>query len=752
MIYLFLILMKAVSIQLSRFNKLMLSLVGERIGFLMLNLMLLGSYGLYAQECPSAISLQSASSPLMIDTGISYYIDETKDADFESIRVEHFQRKVNKGVLNFGFTQSKVWLKFCLSNKSLRTDFFLLLQQPSLDSVILYAVDETGEVLIDSLGKYKTFYERFVRAPDYIFPLTLDSGTEREIYIKISSNDQLQIPLFVGSEEAILQKLSNKNLIFGLYAGAVLIMMLYNFFVSVSTRDNSYVFYILYIFSVGLTQALFQGYAFMYFWPNSAFMAGFSSIFVPFFSGLMTIAFIKSFLHTKFYAPKWDLGVNVIVILYFAALLIGIFDIYYGAIVLQVIASLGSIYILFLANYIRKLGYRPAIFFLVAFTVFFVSVILFVLRNFNVIPYNTFTSYILEIGSILEISLLSFALADRINFYRKEKEASQAHALKVSKENERIISEQNVLLETEVAKRTADLEKTNEHLNNAMQNLKQAQAHLVESEKLASLGMLTAGIAHEINNPINFVTSNVGPLKRDVAFLLETIEFFEKTALSSSDIQDKMEKISQYKEELEFDYLKEEIQSLLSGIQEGAVRTAEIVRSLRVFSRVDEDDLKLANLNDCIESTLVVLNSMIKDKIIVEKNYGELPYVECFPGKLNQVFLNLITNSVHAIEQKFSASYGGKLLLHTRADETYTYITIKDNGGGISDDVRDKIFEPFFTTKEIGEGTGLGLAIVLQIISKHHGKITVNSEEGEGCEFLIKIPIAHPNSSHVDDY
>lgn len=744
--------MKVIRVELLRFNKLIVKLIGKKKEFISLSLMLLGYCSLYGQESCSAIALQDLASPLMIDTGISYYVDETRYANFESVRTQQFQKKLDKGVLNFGFTQSTVWLKFCLSNASSKNDFFFLLRQPSLDSVTLYTIDEKGQVFADSLGKYKTFYERFIHAPDYIFPLTFAPGEEKEFYVKISSNDQLQIPLFVGSEEAILQKTSNKNLIFGLYAGAVLIMMLYNFFVSISTRDNSYIFYILYIFSVGLTQALFQGYAFMYLWPNSTFMAGYSSIFVPFFSGLMTIGFIKTFLHTKFYAPKLDIGVNLIVAFYVVALIIGVIDVYYGAIALQTTASLGSIYILFLANYIRKLGYRPAIFFLVAFTLFFVTVIIFVLRNFNVIPYNTFTSYILEIGSILEISLLSFALADRINFYRKEKEASQAHALKVSKENERIISEQNVLLETEVAKRTADLEKTNDHLSDAMHNLKQAQAHLVESEKLASLGMLTAGIAHEINNPINFVTSNVGPLKRDVAFLLEAIEFLETVALSTSSNESKMEKISQFKEEVEFDYLKEEIHSLLSGIQEGAIRTAEIVRSLRVFARVDEDDLKLANLNDCIESTLVVLNSMIKDNIVVEKNYGNLPYVECFPGKLNQVFLNLITNAVHAIEQKFSVSGKGKLVLETNADAEYAYVTIKDNGEGIGSDVKDKIFEPFFTTKEIGEGTGLGLAIVLQIVAKHRGKITVNSEKGEGCEFVITIPIIHPNSSHIEDH
>src|SRR5690606_9823430 len=220
-------------------------------------------------------------------------------------------------------------------------------------------------------------------------------------------------------------------------------------------------------------------------------------------------------------------------------------------------------------------------------------------------------------------------------------------------ENARIIREQNLLLETEVDKRTKDLKRTNESLNEAMYNLKQAQAHLVESEKLASLGMLTAGIAHEINNPINFVTGSIKPLSRDVDQLIEALKVVEEIAFKDIPEESKIAELESYKEDIDLAFLKEEIQLLLKGIQEGAFRTAEIVKSLRVFSRVDEEELKLADINLGLESTLVILNSMFKDRINVKRHYDEIPYVECFPGKLNQVFLNLLTNAFHAIDQKF---------------------------------------------------------------------------------------------------
>lgn len=705
----------------------------------------------FAQSDTSVIELNNATEPQLIRENVYLYKDIKGNRSFQDIITEKFEKYQDGQIINLGVTEAKIWLKLPVHNSTKESNFYLMLQQSSIQEVVMYTISEEGKVSADSLGKYKPFRERFVHSPDYIFPVKIRKDENKEIFLSISSNDQLQLPIYFGTEKVILQKASSKNLIFGLYAGAVLIMMLYNFFISTSTRDISYAFYILYIFSVGLTQAMFQGYAFMYLWPNSPWLANYSSIIIPFFSGIMTIGFIKTFLHTRQNTPGLDKGINLIVVLYIVGLIFGLYKIHYGVILLQTMASLGSLYVLFVVEKIRRKGYRPAIFFLIAFSLFFLTVIIFVLRNFNIIQYNTLTAYILEIGSILEISLLSFALADRINFYRKEKEASQLQALKISQENARIIREQNLLLETEVDKRTADLQRSNESLNEAMHNLKQAQAHLVESEKLASLGMLTAGIAHEINNPINFVTANVKPLKRDIEQIMETVETFEKIGLLQIEEHEKLGLFKQYKEDIDFEYLKEEIQLLLKGIQEGAYRTAEIVKSLRIFSRVDEDDLKLADLNLGIESTLVILNSMFKERIAIDKNYGTIPYIECFPGKLNQVFLNLITNAIHAIDEKFKGGDGGEIIIRTYKSDDLVFISIKDNGTGIREEVQNKIFDPFFTTKDVGEGTGLGLAIVAQTIAKHKGEIELLSEAGLGSEFIIKIPIIQNPITSLDD-
>ncbi|GGG84924.1 two-component system sensor kinase [Parapedobacter pyrenivorans] len=362
------------------------------------------------------------------------------------------------------------------------------------------------------------------------------------------------------------------------------------------------------------------------------------------------------------------------------------------------------------------------------------------MKDAGVLPFNSFTNNSILIGSALEAALLSFALADKINIYKKEKEESQAEALLISKENEKLIREQNIILEQRVEERTHALQESNESLQNTLTHLKETQAQLVEAEKMASLGQLTAGVAHEINNPINFVTSNVAPLKRDVDMVWNAMDEIENIALSDLSLSEKKQRINAYKEELDLEYLKVEVDFLLKGMHEGAYRTAEIVKSLRIFSRVDEDSLKFADINEGLESTLVILNSVVKEGVAVDKKYGELPLVECYPGKLNQVFLNIITNALYAINKKFDGNSGGILEIKTEADTENIYISIRDNGIGMPTEVKEKIFEPFFTTKEVGEGTGLGMSIAYNTIKKHQGEIKIESSVGEGVKFLIVLP------------
>lgn len=273
----------------------------------------------------------------------------------------------------------------------------------------------------------------------------------------------------------------------------------------------------------------------------------------------------------------------------------------------------------------------------------------------------------------------------------------------------------------------------NKDLNVALDDLKKTQAQLVDSEKMASLGQLTAGVAHEINNPINFVSGNVQPLRRDINDILEVLKKYD-SVVDQLNLGTRFEDVYALKEELDFDFMLNEIDHLLDGIGEGASRTAEIVKGLRNFSRMDEHELKLANINEGLDSTLLILHNKIKNRITIEKHYGAFPDILCYPGQLNQVFLNLLNNAQEAIEGE------GNIEIKTWKEENHVKVSIKDNGRGMDPKTKKKIFDPFFTTKEVGKGTGLGLSISFGIIEKHKGNIKVESKPGEGSTFIVSIP------------
>jgi signal transduction histidine kinase len=225
--------------------------------------------------------------------------------------------------------------------------------------------------------------------------------------------------------------------------------------------------------------------------------------------------------------------------------------------------------------------------------------------------------------------------------------------------------------------------------------------------------------------------------------IVELVEKIEAITLQDISTEEKKNQIQALKDEMDYDYLKTEIDFLIKGIGDGASRTAEIVKGLRVFSRLDEDDLKKADINEGLDSTLVIVNHLLNNSIEVEKNYSGIPMIECFPGKLNQVFLNMMSNAIDAIRSRWQDQPGGKLTISTWNDEENVHVSIRDNGTGMDETTKRKLFEPFFTTKGVGEGTGLGMSIAYNTIRKHNGVIDITTALGEGTEFVITIPIVH---------
>ncbi|MFQ5603742.1 MAG: sensor histidine kinase [bacterium] len=280
-------------------------------------------------------------------------------------------------------------------------------------------------------------------------------------------------------------------------------------------------------------------------------------------------------------------------------------------------------------------------------------------------------------------------------------------------------------------KANAELTQRTKEIEQAYKELKETQVQLIQSEKMAALGQLTAGIAHEVNNPMNFVTGNLNLLEdhlKDVKRLLkayEQIKFDEK----------ERKQILALKSQIDFENIIKDLDVIITDCKTGANRTIEIVKELRNFSRLDRGAIQFIDINSCIDTILKLLQPNYKDRIQIKKDYGDLPKYECYSGLLDQVFMNLIMNSIQAIEGQ------GNIIIQTSKNESKIRINISDNGKGIPREISAKIFDPFFTTKEIGKGTGLGLSISYRIVQQHGGTITFESEPGKGTCMHIQLPI-----------
>lgn len=283
-----------------------------------------------------------------------------------------------------------------------------------------------------------------------------------------------------------------------------------------------------------------------------------------------------------------------------------------------------------------------------------------------------------------------------------------------------------------------------EELQRTVDRLASTQEQLLQSEKMASIGQLAAGVAHEINNPIGYVGSNLGTLQDYATALLALVEKYHE-ALFSEDPAGRREDLLQARQRLDIDYIVGDLPNLLKESREGIERVTKIVQDLKDFSRVGRDQkMQPADLLQGLDSTLNIVWNDLKYKVRLEKHYGNLPPVECLASEINQVFLNLLLNAGQAIEQR------GTIELASGCDDNEAWISITDSGCGIPPEAMPHLFDPFFTTKPIGRGTGLGLAISYGIVAKHHGRIDVSSRVGQGSTFRVVLPIRQPRNEATD--
>ena len=273
--------------------------------------------------------------------------------------------------------------------------------------------------------------------------------------------------------------------------------------------------------------------------------------------------------------------------------------------------------------------------------------------------------------------------------------------------------------------------------------LAEAQGQLLQAEKLASIGQLAAGVAHEINNPIGFINGNFSSLESYVADLMRLVAEYEQLESLLVQHPDMLGKVQSLKSEIGIDFIKSDMPILFKESLDGLERVKRIVSDLKDFSRVDQAEWEEADLHSCLDSTLSIAQNELKYKAEVIKDYGHLPTIECMPSQLNQVFLNLLVNAAQAIDER------GRITIQTRVDGAWAVVSVSDTGSGIPAELLKRIFDPFFTTKPVGKGTGLGLSVSYSIVNRHGGRIDVDTKQGEGTTFSVWLPLVRDKESDI---
>lgn len=634
-------------------------------------------------------------------------------------------------VPNLPPSNAAYWVRFALENRSSDGMVHLSIPYADIDELDVFTLEADRPRLLAHTGRSVEWEQRSGAVRDFEFRIPIAQRATADVLLRVRGFKTKHLPLKVAEANSLANIQASRNLLMGAFAGIMLVMAIYNLFIFFSIRDRAYLLYVLYILAICCAQLSYLGLGPFDLWRGDVSLGSRSSLLFSLAAIILGMEFQRWFIDTRRYAPILHKIFPYVYLLVLSDMGLYLFgDPLIGFNIGNAICGLTALLVLITAINSFRRGSRQAGFFLLAWTVFLVGVVVFVLKDAGVLSYNGLTAHVMPIGSAIEGVLLSFGLADRINVLRREKEQSQADALRASVENERLIREQNLVLEQKVHERTHALQESND-------TLKRTQSQLVNAEKMASLGQLTAGIAHEINNPINFITSNIAPLRRNIADLVGVMEDYRTV---DAQHLERLDEVKAKEVKLGLNETIAELDEIIDSVAEGASRTAEIVRGLRNFSRLDEGDLKEADLNSGLRSTLTVLAPQYRDKVEFDLQFGALPLVECFPGKLNQVFMNILTNAAQATIARADGR-PRKVSVTSVHDNGVVEVRIADTGVGMTPEIQSRIFDPFFTTKSVGEGTGLGLAIVYGIISDHSGTITVESTPGVGTEFRILLPV-----------
>ena len=335
----------------------------------------MGAFSCFAINTGDSLTTYDSNHRALLIKSSYICVDDSNIYNIKDIIKKPFS-SYKGGILNVGFISKNLWVKFYVKNNTSNEDLYIKIDQPVLESIELYEKISDTSFTGYELGEYKIFEDRFVKSPNYIFPIKVEEDSSKTFYLKIKSANPIQMPIYIGTRDAILEQTAKQEFFLGIYIGIVFIMIFYNAFIFISAKDVSYIYYIIFIIFIGLTQSVFKGYAFQFLWYNSPSLARESILIIPAVSGVYTGIFMQHFLQTKKYSPKLHLGINIFIAVYIVNFIIGLFDIQKGIIGLQFTSSLGVIYAIVIGYILARKGYRVALFFIFAYFVFLNALVL----------------------------------------------------------------------------------------------------------------------------------------------------------------------------------------------------------------------------------------------------------------------------------------------------------------------------------------------------------------------------------------
>ena len=722
---------------------------------------------------------------------IKYYFDSSNALGIKDIledkALEWVDNK-NPESLSLGFNTSTLWLSFdviniCCENKN----WYIELGYPPLDSITYYHITEDGKTTTIQDGDQYPVPNNSIKSKYYNFLMVLPNNGKSKIVFKIRSESSLAIPLSIYSAEGFSEKIQLEEYLFGAFCGIMVIMAFYNLFIYFSTKENSYLFYILYILTFLLQSLSLRGYIREYF-PSLLYLNNVAPILFTELSLFFGLSFTSSFLQTKENLPF----LHKLILSYMSVPFIGLsllfFTNYSIAIKYATITTfVSSFLILFVSITSIRNKFRPARFFILGWGMLSLGIVIYALRMGGIIPHNFFTNSSYQIFSIMEILLLSLALGDKINILKKE--FSQNLELKVNERTRELSAMVELVYEQKGA------------VEQTLKELKETQAQLVEAEKKAALGQLVSSVAHEINNPISAIQANVGiaesalkPIFLEFLSFIRTLTeiqinvFKELVQLSISSqvyISTREERNLKKKIDLEFQqytpkneknfleikdlllelrlfdqfhkytelFTEEEflfvLQNLLILISEfralkniniSVEKTTKVVFILRKYlNTYIKGEYKTISISEEINKVLLLYDNYIKNSIKINRLYNDELNINCISDDVKHVWRNLIYNSIQAM-QSTDKNLSISIDKISKDTKMYAKVQIMDSGIGIETENKQKIFSPFFTTKPQGEGIGLGLYISKTIIDEHNGQMEFESEKNKTI-FTILLPI-----------